>query len=85
MVTLSIKLADLFGSCNVIKSSTKDVAELKYFEVSLQLESPLMTDGQRKLLSPMTITINDCCSMPTPSEEIERYFNYLLLQYVVNI
>jgi hypothetical protein len=74
-IQLSIKLADLFASRDSLTVSVKDEnSEMKYFEISMHFETPLMSDWQRQLLNPMTFTVNSCSSLPfLPPEETEKY------------
>lgn len=61
LVVLSIKMADLFGDENKVKVCLSDsIDDLKYFEVSVCLETSLMSEEQRCILNPMTIIIKDC-------------------------
>lgn len=80
-ITLSIKLSDLFDSRDkvTVSTCTKDSGnEIKYCEITLQMETPLMSDWQRRSLNPMTVTIMDCSSMPPISSyKKERLINNL--------
>lgn len=65
MVVLSIKLADLFASHTSVTAALKEgVANLKDFEISLCLETPLMSEEQRRALNPMTVTVKQCHNLP---------------------
>ena len=65
VVVLSIKLADLFASHTSVTTSLKEgVANLKDFEISLCLETPLMSEEQRQALNPMTVTVKQCHNLP---------------------
>lgn len=43
--------------------------DLKVFEVIVSFDSPLMTEKQRMVLNPMTVTIKDCTLPPLPQYE----------------
>lgn len=79
MIVLSIKLSDLFADEKNVKVYVKDgIAELAYYEVSASLETPLMSEQQRRILNPMTIIIKDC-TLPPPL--LKQDNNRLILLY----
>lgn len=74
---LEIKMADLFavGKESVSADLEKGVGILKAFEVSVNLESPLLSEELSRALNPMTITVCKATNLPPPPlppEEMEK-------------
>ncbi len=60
-----MKFADLFGSRNTINAKIEEsVRNVKDLQVSLSLDSSLMSDKQRRQLNPMEFTIEDATNIP---------------------
>ena len=58
LIALSMKVADLFGSQDTISTNvSKGVADIKYLEISLCLDTPLMSEKQRRRLNPVEFTV----------------------------
>ena len=77
IAVLKIKMADLFavGEDSVSACLGKEVANLKAFEVSVNLESPLLLEELSRALNPMTVTVCRATNLPPPPlppEEMEQ-------------
>ena len=70
---LSLKLADLFASRDNISAKLQEgVATLCGLEIHLNLDTPLMSDEQRRALNPMTFTVSRVSNIPVPISQ-EKY------------
>lgn len=68
MAVLEIKMANLFavGGETVSVELGKSVNNLKKFEVSVNLDGPLMSEELSRTLNPMTITVCKASNLPPP-------------------
>ena len=60
-------MADLFSSRSGVSAKFgRAIADLRGLEVSIDLETPLMSDALMQELNPMTVTIGQLTNLPCP-------------------
>ncbi|CAI8036981.1 Uncharacterized protein FLJ43738 [Geodia barretti] len=68
LVLLRLKMADLFAKRDSISAKMDTSTDnIRVFEVSVSLESPLMSDAHRRTLNPTVITVHRAINLPPPS------------------
>jgi hypothetical protein len=66
LVLLRLKMADLFAKRDSISAKMETSTDnIRVFEVSVSLESPLMSDAHRQSLNPTMITVLRAINLPT--------------------
>ena len=70
LIVLSMKFTNLFGSQDSISAKITDaVGNVKDLDVSLSLDTPLMSEKQRRQLNPMEFIIQQATNLPPLENE----------------